>query len=195
VGRGDLLAVVIGISAILNGAVMLLAPEQFGSVIFDPVRPYLPLFGAGFVLGGLAVVWVQAQPDLPLPFVWGAHLLLGISLSVSGPPVTLPNRAFAAFAYYNGFGALIAALPWLRTRLKRTDPGSLRTRLALAFGLAVSVPLVVTMALVTNQVEQAARAEAFSRTGIIAETLALGLSDYVDLHRAAAAALAGQPGP
>jgi signal transduction histidine kinase len=85
-------------------------------------------------------------------------------------------------------------LPWLRPRLRRSDPASLRTRLALAFGLAVSVPLVVTMALVTNQVERSARAEAFSRTRIIAETLALSISDYVDLHRAAVAALAAQPG-
>ena len=56
------------------------------------------------------------------------------------------------------------------------------------------MPLVITMALVTSQVERSARAEAFSRTRVIAETLALGISDYVDLHRAAVAALAAQPG-
>src|SRR5262249_29974875 len=59
---GDLLAVVIGGSVAMNGAIMLLAPEQFGSVIFDPVRAYLTLFGLGFVVGGLGVVWVQIQP-------------------------------------------------------------------------------------------------------------------------------------
>jgi signal transduction histidine kinase len=191
---GDLFAVVIGISAVLNGGIMLLAPDQFGSSIFDPVRAYLPLFGVSFMVGGAGVVWCQVQPETPAPLAWGAHLLLGLSLSAFGPPVSLPNRAFTALAYYNGFGALIAALPWLRPRLRRSDPASLRTRLALAFGLAVSVPLVVTMALVTNQVEQAARTEAYSRSRVIAETLSLSVSDYVDLHRAAVAALAAQPG-
>ena len=36
---GDLLAVVVGLSAIVNGSIMLLMPDQFASVIFDPVRP------------------------------------------------------------------------------------------------------------------------------------------------------------
>ena len=190
---GDLFAVVVGISAVVNGSIMLLAPDQYRSVIFDPIRPYLLLYGLGFFLGGAGVVWVHLRQQSPLALLWGTHLLLGVSLSAFGPPVAFPNRAFTTIAYYNGFGLLIALLPVLRPRLRRTDPASLRTRLALAFGLAVSVPLVITMALVTSQVEQSARAEAFSRTRVIAETLALGISDYVDLHRAAVAALAAQP--
>jgi signal transduction histidine kinase len=193
-GTGDLFAILIGLSAALNGGIMLLAPAQYGSSIFDPVRPYLPLYGLGFLLGGVGVVWAHLRPATPAPVTWGAHLLLGASLSAFGPPVAIPNRAFTTIAYYNGFGALIAFLPWLRPHLRRTDPGSLRTRLALAFGLAVSVPLVITMALVTSQVERSARAEALSRTQVIAETLAIGISDYVDLHRAAVAAVAAQPG-
>lgn len=191
---GDLFAVLVGISAVVNGSIMLLAPWQYQSSIFDPVRPYLPLYGAGFLLGGLGVAWSHLRPGTPTVLFWGTHLVLGVSLSTFGPPVAFPNRAFTSIAYYNGFGILITFLPWLRPRLRRTDPGSLRTRLALAFGLAVSVPLVITMALVTNQVEQSARAEAFSRTRVIAETLALGISDYIDLHRAAVAALGAQPG-
>jgi signal transduction histidine kinase len=193
VATGDLFAVVVGIGAILNGALMLLAPDQFGSSIFNPVRPYLWAFGTSFLVGGLGVVWTHTHPATPYPISWASHLLLGVGLSIFGPPVAWPNRAFTTIAYYNGYGALVAALPWLRPRLRRTDPGSLRTRLALAFGLAVSVPLVTTMALVTNQVEQSARAEAFSRTRVLAETLSLGISDYIDLHRAAVAALAAQP--
>ncbi|MGE3272767.1 MAG: hypothetical protein AB7P40_28780, partial [Chloroflexota bacterium] len=50
---GDLFAVLVGISAVVNGSIMLLAPWQYQSSIFDPVRPYLPLYGAGFLLGGL----------------------------------------------------------------------------------------------------------------------------------------------
>ena len=191
---GDLFAVVIGLSAVCNGTIMLLAPDQYRSVIFDPIRPYLLLYGAGFLAGGLGVMWSHLRPAVPTPVFWGSHLLLGTALSAFGPPVALPSRAFTTFAYYNGFGLLLALLPWLRPHLRRTDPGSLRTRLALAFGVAVSLPLVVTMALVTNQVEQSARAEAYSRTRIIAETLALGVSDYVELHRAAVSALAALPG-
>ena len=191
---GDLFAVVVGVSAAVNGTIMLLAPEQYRSSIFDPVRPYLLLYGLGFLVGGVGVVWSHLHAATSIPIAWGSHLLLGVALSTFGPPVSLPNRAFTSIAYYNGFGALVILLPWLRPRLRRSDPASLRTRLALAFGLAVSVPLVVTMALVTSQVERSARDEAYSRTRVIAETLALGISDYVDLHRAAVAALAAQPG-
>lgn len=191
---GDLFGLVIGLSAVCNGTIMLLAPDQYRSVIFDPVRPYLLLYGTGFLMGGLGVMWSHLRATVPTPLYWGSHLLLGASLSAFGPPVALPNRGFTTFAYYNGFGLLLGLLPWLRPYLRRTDPGSLRTRLALAFGLAVSLPLVITMALVTNQVEQSARAKAYSRTRVIAETLALGVSDYVELHRAAVAALAAQPG-
>ena len=191
---GDLFAVVVGISAVMNGCIMLLAPDQYRSSIFDPVRPYLLLYGLGFLVGGIGVVWTQLRQQSRPALLWGSHLLLGVALSAFGPPIAFPNRAFTTIAYYNGFGLLIALLPALRPRLRRTDPASLRTRLALAFGLAVSVPLVITMALVTGQGERSARAEAFSRTRVIAETLALGISDYVDLHRAAVAALSAQPG-
>src|SRR5215207_10817697 len=75
---GDLFAVVVGLSAVVNGTIMLLVPEQFGSVIFDPVRPYLLLFGLGFLLGGLGVVWVHLRADAPAPLAWAAHLLLGV---------------------------------------------------------------------------------------------------------------------
>ena len=50
--------------------------------------------------------------------------MLALGLFAFGPPVSLPNRAFTSFAYYNGFGVLIGLLPWLRPRLHRADPRS-----------------------------------------------------------------------
>ncbi|MCC6177574.1 MAG: GAF domain-containing protein [Chloroflexi bacterium] len=191
--HGDLFAVLVGLAAILNGLIMLLFPAHYGSVIFDPVRPYLPLYGTGFLIGGAGVVVTQVWGAAPSPLRWGAHIVLGAALFAFGPPVSWPNRAFTSFAYYNGFGLLVALLPWLRARLRRADPRSLRARLALAFGLAVSLPLVVTVALVTNQIEQAARADALTRTQVLATTLARGVGNYVGLHRAAVEALAAQP--
>ncbi|MDP8922766.1 MAG: cache domain-containing protein, partial [Chloroflexota bacterium] len=192
--RRDLFSILVAIGAILNGTVILLAPGLHSSVIFDPVRPYLMLYGAAFLLGGLGVVWTQVKITSPVALLWASHLLLGAGLFAFGPPVSLPNRAFTSIAYYNGFGALIAALPWLRPRLRRSEPRTLRTALALAFGLAVSAPLVVTVALVTDHVDRAARAETLSRQEVLAEALARGVADYVGLHRAATAALASQPG-
>lgn len=190
----DLFAIVVGVSAIVNGAIVLLVPAQYLPAIFDSIRPYLTYYGTGFLFGGVGVVWAQLRLQSSRPLVWAAHLVLGLALFAYGPVVAYPNRAFTSIAYYNGFGTLLALLPWLRPRLRRSDPRSLRTRLALAFGLAVSIPLVLTMALVTDQIERSARSEALARTQILAETLALGISDYIDLHRAAVAALAAQPG-
>jgi HAMP domain-containing protein len=194
VTTSDLFAVVAGGSAIVNGLTMLVIPDRYASPVFDGVRPYLTYYGIGFVLGGIGVTWTQLRADAGKPLFWGAHLLLGATMVVFGPPLALTARAFTSIAYYVGFGTLIVGLPFLRARLRRSDPGSLRTRLALAFGLAVSVPLVVTMALVSDQIERSARTEALSRTRILAETLAVGISDYVDLYRAAVAAVAAQPG-
>jgi signal transduction histidine kinase len=194
VARRDLFAVLVGTGAILNGAIMLAAPGQYSSVIFDPVRPYLTLYGAAFLLGGLGTVWTQLRTSAPTGLLWASHLLLAAGLSAFGPPVSWPNRAFTSIAYYNGFGLLVALLPWLRPRLRRAEPRSLRTVLALAFGLVASAPLVLTVALVTDQVERSARAEALARQEVLAEALAQGVGDYVGLHRAAAAALAAQPG-
>jgi signal transduction histidine kinase len=194
VTTGDLFAVVVGASAVVNGLVMVALPDRYASPVFDGVRPYLSYYGIGFVVGGIGVVWTQLRANVGKPVFWASHLLLGTTMITFGPPLALTARAFTSIAYYDGFGSLITGLPLLRARLRRSDPRSLRTRLALAFGLAVSVPLVLTMALVTDQIERSARTEALSRTQILAETLAFGISDYVDLHRAAVAALAAQPG-
>jgi len=190
----DLFAVTVGASAIVNGLIILLTPAPYLSPIYDPFRPYLTYFGVGFLVGGIGVVWTQLRSHPSHPAYWAAHLLLGLTMCAFGPLLASANRAFTSIAYYDGFGILITLLPSMRARLRRSDPRSLRTRLALAFGLAVSVPLVVTMALVTDQIERSARAEALARTQILAETLALGISDYVALHRAAVSAVAAQPG-
>jgi len=192
--RRDLFAVLVALGAMLNGAIMLIAPSQYSSAIFDPVRPYLTAYGLAFFLGGVGVVWTQLRTGSSSFMHWTSHLMLALGLVAFGPPVSLPNRAFTSIAFYNGFGVLIALLPWLRPRLRRADPRSLRTMLALAFGLAVSAPLVVTVALVTDQVDRAARAETLSRQEVLAEALARGVADYVGLHQAAVAVLAAQPG-
>src|SRR5581483_5426349 len=164
---GDLFAVVVGASAVLNGTLMLALPGSYQSPVYNGVRPYLAYYGAGFVLGGLGVVWTQPRARAPRPLFWATHLLLGLTMVAYGPPLALTARAFTSIAYYVGFGLLLAGQPWLRPRLRRSDPHSLRTRLALAFGLAVSVPLVLTMALVTDQIERSARTEALARTQIL----------------------------
>ena len=114
-------AVVVGIAAVLNGAIMLLAPDQFQSPIFDPVHRTCCLrWGSCWAASESSTA--HLYPATPTPISWGSHLLLGMAMRAFGPPTALPNRAFTSIAYYNGFGALIGMLPWLRPRLRRSDP-------------------------------------------------------------------------
>jgi hypothetical protein len=71
----DGFASVLGVALAINGCYMLLLPGQYAAPIFDLVRPYLLLFGAGLVAGGLALLAVQRRPTVPRPLAWGAYLL------------------------------------------------------------------------------------------------------------------------
>ncbi len=191
--QGDYFAVLLGLSAACNGLIMLILPGQYSSFIFDPIRPVLPLYGVGFLVGGVAVVVAQLRRDLPRPVEWGAHLLLGAALSAFGPPDSLPNRAFTSFAYYNGFGLVIALLPWLAPRLRRVDPASLRMRLALALAAAAALPLTFAVTLVTDYEQRAEADASLARQERLAIDLAQDVGDYLQARRALVVALAAVP--
>lgn len=158
-----LFALVVGLSGALIGATMLAAPTQYGSSIFDPVRPHLAWYGAAFLGGGLLVLAAQLRSGLPRWLVWGGHLLLGGAMFLFGPPVLAPNRAFTTLVYYNGLGALLALLPWLGPWVERAERRSLRARVALALAVAAGLPLVVTMGVASDRQEQLAASQVQAR--------------------------------
>jgi HAMP domain-containing protein len=149
----DGFASVLGVALAVNGCYMLFMPDQFAAPIFDLVRPYLPLFGPGLVVGGLALLAAQLRPSVPPWLAWGAYLLpatVMLTYFARGP---LPYGSWTGSAYYGGFGVALALLPWLGPRLRRLDSSSLRLQFALALTVASALPLIGAVAAIANFAE------------------------------------------
>ncbi|MBA2447694.1 MAG: PAS domain S-box protein [Chloroflexi bacterium] len=192
-GGCDLFIVLMGAGAALNGLLFLTLPGQFSGAFFDPIRPNLAWHGLAFLSSGLALVYTQLRPTLPLALSQAVHLLAASTFFAFLIAAALPFRLWPSIAYYGGFGAVLAVLPWLGPRLRRIDPSSLRTRLALALAAAAALPLILAGAVETDREERWVTAEALTAQQALASALAHEVESYVALHRAAVAALAAQP--
>lgn len=188
----DLFALLIGLRITLDGFIFLSSlSQQFSKPLYDPVRPYLPIYGIAHAIAGLALLAVQLHPNPPRrAFAW-AHVLAGaVSWSWT---LGLGIPTWNSLLYYGGLGTLVALLPWLGPLLRRLDPTSLRTRLAVALVGIVTLPLLFTVVLVTFQEEQVVLNRALTLQRTLATALAQDISSYVGLHQAATVALAAQP--
>ena len=157
------------------------------------MRPYLPLYGAGFLFGGLALV-VGARPG---PSRW-LELVGRVVTAVTFLAVlfasSLPNRTWTGVLFYAGFGTLLLVGPWLGPWARaRVDPHSLPTRFGLALGAAVAIPIIVLVGLSAEREESAARAATLVRQQDEATLVARAVADYVSLHQAGLQAVAAVP--
>jgi len=191
---GDLLTLVLAGGAVVTGLLMLGAPDQFNSPIYTTLQPWISQIGAGFLLGGGALLYVTFRPTTPRPAVVSAHLLLSVVFFVWLITSAIPGRFWTGIALYGGGAVLLAILPWLHHRLNQLDPASLRVRFALALTVIAAVPLILQATLVTGQQEQLATEQALTLQQRIVGSLAAYTKAYVDLHRSAANALAAYPG-
>ncbi|MCC6629200.1 MAG: GAF domain-containing protein [Chloroflexi bacterium] len=188
----DALAAVVGLGSAATGLLILLAPGQFSAPGYDSVRAILWAFGLVFLATGTALLIVQ-HPRVLQPARVAACLLGGLTLLTFLALVALPSRVWAGGAYFGIFGAFLMVLPWLAPRLQRVDPVSLRTRLVFVLTTATAVPLIVTIALVSNQQEQITASQTQALQQTLARVLAQDVADFVQLHRAAVAGVATQP--
>jgi signal transduction histidine kinase len=191
--EGDLLALLIGLSALNNGLVMLLLPEQFRLPIYDQVRPLLGGFGPTLALSGAAVVLAQLWAGLPRWANHASRLALAAAFLFYMSLVSLPTRGITGILFYGGFGILTALLPWLSRFLRALDPDALRLRLGLAFSAVAVLPLTLTVALITTQQERLVLEQSLNHQQTLAVTHAHDVANYISLHRDALALLAAQP--
>ncbi|MBI4322416.1 MAG: HAMP domain-containing protein [Chloroflexi bacterium] len=191
---GYLFALVFGAVIAVLGLIQLLLPGQFSSPVWSPVRPYLWLYGGGFLVTGVALSFVQFRPRLPAAIVWTAHLAVLVPSTAYALAVSIPSVAWVSILFFCGFSPLVASLPWTGPRLRRLDPRSFSVRLAFALALAAALPLILAMALLTAQQERMVRAEAEASQKALAVALASDVSKYVGSYRSSLTALAGYPG-
>ena len=124
----------------------------------------------------------------------GPRVLVGGVLFSFGVSATVSTNAWTGVAYYLGFGALLTFIASMGPRLRRIDPSSLRTRLALVLAAGVAVPLLVLVALYAKVEEREERSNVLAHQQALVTALAQDVDDYISLHEAALKLLVGLPG-
>jgi signal transduction histidine kinase len=191
--RGDLLALAMGLSSALIGAMLAALPGHFHEPWSNFGTALRPL-GLALVVTGLPVCYVQLRPA-PRWLLWTAHLAAGAGLVALGILAASPPPAWTGIAIFWGVGGAVALLPRLREWSGGIDTSALRTRLALALATATSLALVMTVAVSNTQEARLAAAQASETLGVEARSIAQNVRDYVELNGARAvtmAALAAQ---
>ena len=189
----DLFAVVMGAALGLTGAMMLALPELFVAASFESMRPSFLWHGASFVLCGVLVIVTQLAVRAPWWGRWLALLLLvGIVL---GPMFerAFTQQIWTGIVLYGGSGLLLVVLPWLGPYLERRDAHSLASRLAVTVSVSSALALIAIVTLNANREEASLRAQAGASQQTLAIALGHDVADYVQLHEAAARALAAGP--
>lgn len=192
--KHDLFALAAGTCGVLSGIVVLALPGEFSSLAFDAIRSYLPLLGTAFILTGVLLINVQLWATTPRPVYSLAHVLAGTTFIAFLLVYSTSQSAWVRIAYYGGFGATTALLPWLGSRLGRIDPASLRTRLALGLSAAAVIPLLFTVTLMMDHQESVATQQALANQQQLAVALAKQTTSFIGLNRAAVTSLAVEPG-
>ncbi len=189
----DLFSFLLAADAVLIGAVMLALPGELGSGLISLLRPVLPWYGAVLLGAGLGLLTVTLQPNVSFAATVAAHWLVAAAFLGVVLVVMPPRAPLTLVVYFVGFGLALALLPWLGPRMRRTDPSSLRIRLAAILAAAVAVPIIVVVSLATAQEQRLVMGGELSAHRATAAGLATNVADYVRLHRAAVDALAAQP--
>ncbi len=183
-----------GAATAATGIVMFVHPQEFRFPTYVLVRPYLPWYGAAFLVTGLALVEVHRRRHVPPMVFVTAHLLVAAVYFVMLSRAMIPFGSWTGIVYYSGFGVAVALLPWLGPRMRRADLASLRVRLAVTLAAAVALPIILTVTMATTEEQRLMVKDELAVQRAHAAGLATNIGDYLRLQRAAAVALAAHPG-
>ena len=174
--RPDLFALTIAANNLLTGITLLLngLPDQaalYGAWPFAGAA-----LGVIFLMGGVALIVVQYWLVRSGALLGLAHGLAALPMLLFLGLIAIPMRIWPAILYYGEFGLAVLLLPWLAGRLNRVIVGSLRARLALAFTALAVLPLVATLAFITDRDERLAIDQALNEQHLLALTVATTIS-------------------
>jgi signal transduction histidine kinase len=190
--EGDLFALLMGVIATINGAILLAG--GLASPGLAPSRAYIPALGMAFLVTGPPLCLAQLLPRMRPGLRWLIHLLAGLAFVTYGTLVAIPSRFWTGIALYVCCGGALAVLPWLRRQVSTLDSLSLRTRLAFSLATAVSVALILTAAVATYQEEALAERQVIDARKIEAAAAAQNVADYVALSGARTSVVAASAG-
>ncbi len=188
----DLFTVLMGIAAILTGLMMLGLPEFFQSALYAPIYDYLHIHGSAFLVGGLALGWAQLGAPYRPAWVAICHIVGGSAFLAFCVTTTIPAHSLTGIAFYGGLGLSVLLMPWLTGFFKHIDPTRLQTRLALALIALSAIPLILSVAVISDRQSYTATQQTLARERILARNLARNTHTFVTLHQSATVLLAQQ---
>ncbi len=71
----DFFVLLLGVTALLNGALFVVVPDQFNAPVYAGIRPHLTWLGAAYMLAGCSLAVVQIHPRPHRVIFCLAHLL------------------------------------------------------------------------------------------------------------------------
>lgn len=188
-----LLPLFIGIDALLDGLLLLFFPYTFVAERYTSMRSLFPWLGVVYSLAGVGLIALQLFPQRMRWLRILVYLFAGAAYLWYTILVPIPNRILSGLIFYGGISLILLSLPLLERPFTRLDPTQLRIRLALLLAATMSIPLVITVTLISNQEERSVRQEVLQRQQAEATVLAEGVSRYVTLHHNALDALSHLP--
>ncbi len=189
----DLLVLLLGLGAVLNGLIMLVLPRELGASMYDLTRLHLAQFGMAFLVSGIGLLALQAY-SFPRLAARLAYMIPAGTFFAFLLVAALPSRDWTGVAYYGGFGTTLALLSWADPLLDRLRAASLRVRFVMALTGVMILAMIVPVAVVGDWAESAATAQVMETQQVLATGLARDVHDFVILHRNAVVTLAATPG-
>ncbi|HEX2163985.1 MAG TPA: sensor histidine kinase, partial [Thermoanaerobaculia bacterium] len=179
--RGDALSLAFGGVGLLLGALLLGVAERLPAATYVAAAGTHRLLGAMLLLSGALLVFVHLRPGVRRSWTWLAHLAAAAAYLGTALLMALPSGGWTGLVLYGSAALVLAALPWLRRRLRRFDPASLATRLALTFALTTSVGLLTVVALLQSGSEREAESLAAASRQDESISVARNVVDYLEL--------------
>ncbi|HEX2251781.1 MAG TPA: sensor histidine kinase [Thermoanaerobaculia bacterium] len=182
--RGDLLSLLMACAGLLLGGGMVFLRPLFSSPVYELTDAQSQGAGLMLLVTAIPLGVVQLLPDLPRGVTRVVHLAAGLAYVAVCLVLAVPIRAWTGVVLYGVGGVLIAVLPWLRLGLRNFDPGSLRSRFAVALGAATTISLIATVALIAAENEERTTATLLEASRQQAQSTAHNVVDYFELIQA-----------
>ena len=195
----SLFTLIVGINNLLTGLLVFAMPTTLKSNILYLELPFNRIFGAAFVLSGL---WLALLPFLKRRLSeqaaqvvsWAARGAAVLMFATFLTVAVVPGEELLPITYFGWAMIGLVVLPMLVQRVRRPDPARLQTRLGLAFAFATAIPLIFTVALISNQEENLARIEVRKSVEYQAGSMSTAIADYLQLQQSTVQTLARHPG-
>jgi hypothetical protein len=135
------------------------------------------LLATGIALVALQVVACSHRVVRPV------HLIAAGTFFAFLLIVPLPSHVWPDVAFYGVFGATLALLPWVHPLLSRLQGASLRVRIVMALTAAMTLAMIVPVAIVGDWAESAATAQVMETQRVLATALAREVHEVITLYR------------